>query len=848
MNHRTALLAAGLTLFAAVHLRADSAPPQIAIKPYVVVSNPPPIQMLVPGFTVRQLPLELNNINNLVYAPDGRLFALGYDGNVYQLKDTDGDGLEDTATYFYKNDHGEIPASVGMAWGPGGLYIASQHRVIRLRDKGDGTGEVETVTSGWVKMAIAAGSGLDAVGVAVDKSGNIYFGLGADAWSSPYRVDKKTGESEYDVHSERGTIQKLSPDWKRRETICTGVRFTVSLAINAAGDLFCTDQEGATWLANGNPFDELLNILPGRHYGFPPRHPKYLPDVIDEPSVFDYAPQHQSTCGLHFNEPVAASAEVFGPGWWRGDAIISGESRGKIWHTKLVKTAAGYVAQNNLIACLSHLTIDSAPTPDGGLIVTCHSGAPDWGTGPGGKGMLFKISYSDKTAPQPVLAYAASPTETRIVFDRPINPGLFKNLVRQSAVTMGKYVTAGDRFESFHPSYPAVGAQLALPRYDVPVLSAGIAADNRSLVLRTVRRDAAVNYAVKLPFDCMSESNSTASGGTDNAIDLLTDLTGVEANWRASNGKTNWSGWLPHLDLDVSRGFTAASEEHQRLFGLMKKSGTLTLRAQLDLWQMLHPAVQPGAKLDYEYPPETVTVILKSSRSFKLKTSVPAIRVSSREWRVTVQSKQNQWLPLELTLSTGGSGPKLEATWFTDEDPRPRAFPLRRILTPWAMPDTGEPAVVATRQIPEIAGGDWERGKKLFFSEQAACYKCHQVGGEGGKIGPDLSNVIYRDYASVLRDIQEPSATINPDHIAYNIELKDGGSATGVVLENTPERVVLGQITGASLTVEKSNIASMKASSVSLMPEGLLKAMNAQQQRDLLTFLLTTPPPVAKGN
>ena len=82
--------------------------------PFVAVTNPPPVQMLVPGFTVRELPLELNNINNLVFAPDGRLFALCYDGNVLQLKDTDGDGLEDTASYFYKNDANEIQPSIGM--------------------------------------------------------------------------------------------------------------------------------------------------------------------------------------------------------------------------------------------------------------------------------------------------------------------------------------------------------------------------------------------------------------------------------------------------------------------------------------------------------------------------------------------------------------------------------------------------------------------------------------------------------------------------------------------------------------------------------------------------------------
>ena len=225
------------------------------------ITNPPPVQMLVPGFSVRQLPLELNNVNNLVYAPDGRLFALGYDGNIHQLKDTDGDGLEDTATDFYKNERNEILPSIGMAWGPAGLYIASQKRILRVRDIGDGTGALETVTSGWVEPTGKAGSDLDSVGLAVDAEGNIFFGLCCDKWNEAYRVNKETGKSEYDIRSDRGTIQQLSRDGKRRKAIATGLRFTVSLAFNANGDLFCTDQEGATWLPNGNPFDELLQYF-----------------------------------------------------------------------------------------------------------------------------------------------------------------------------------------------------------------------------------------------------------------------------------------------------------------------------------------------------------------------------------------------------------------------------------------------------------------------------------------------------------------------------------------------------------------------------------------------------------
>src|SRR5262249_48246194 len=151
-------------------------------------------------------------------------------------------------------------------------------------------------------------------------------------------------------------------------------------------------------------------------------------------------------------------------------------------------------------------------------------------------------------------------------------------------------------------------------------------------------------------------------------------------------------------------------------------------------------------------------------------------------------------------------------------------LPLRRVLMPWARPPSSQTAP-ASREIPELVSGDWERGKKIFFSEPAICFKCHQVAGEGGRIGPDLSSLVYRDYASVMRDITQPSAAINPDHLAYNVELRDGESVTGVILDDRQDGLVIGQVTGQSVTIPRSKIASVKASSVSLMPEGLLQPL-----------------------
>ena len=147
------------------------------LRPFALMGNPPPVQMIVPGFVVRELPVQLTNVNNLAYGPDGKLYAYAYDGNVYRLEDTDGDGLEDKASHFFQNENEEIVGSVGMAWGPDkNLYLASRQRVVRLRDKGDGTAALETFASGWEAPDNPGTRYLDVYGVAFDRAGNFYFG------------------------------------------------------------------------------------------------------------------------------------------------------------------------------------------------------------------------------------------------------------------------------------------------------------------------------------------------------------------------------------------------------------------------------------------------------------------------------------------------------------------------------------------------------------------------------------------------------------------------------------------------------------------------------------------------
>jgi len=774
-----------------------------------------PVHFLAPGFTVRELPVRLTNINGLTYAPDGRLFALGYDGRIHVLRDTDGDGLEDRADIFW--DKPTLRTPIAMAWRPEGLYVVSNSKVSLFHTDKDGRAEREdVVVKGWVKDDGTTGGGVDALGLAFDAKDNLYFGVGCADYTNAYRI--KNGQAHYDLKSERGTILKVSPNRKRREIVCTGIRFPYALAFNRHGDLFCTDQEGETWLPGGNPLDELNHIIPGRHYGFPPRHPKYLPDVHDEPPVVAFSPQHQSSCGLKFNE-ARPGWKAFGPAGWEGDALVAGFSRGKIWRVRLVKTPAGYVGRPTLIAALKMLALDLAVSPQGDLVVTCHSGAPDWGSGPGGPGRLFKISYNGRAAPQPVAAWAANPLEVRVAFDRPV-PASFLDPGR-ARIVFGEHVRAADRYEVLRPGYATVAAQQRAYRGRLAVAAARLSPDRRALILATDPHPMNATYALTLPLRPSAKQ-------PDEAIDLAYDLTGAEASWTSNkNAVAPWSGWLPHLDLDVAHALTAGSAEHEQLHHLLKRSGRLMLKTRLQL-----PAGQVFLRLTACAPIDVETSDQAARSAAGKDGHEAAVRLASK----------GRPIDLRVSLRTGTGAPaQLHVSYHTADDPTERPLPLERVLLPWA-PAAPPAADVPTGPPPELAGGDWRRGEAIFFGKEANCAACHRIGSKGGAIGPDLSNLVHRDAASVLRDIVEPSAAINPDYIAYLVELKDGRVLTGTVRTEADDKVRVFGADAAETVVPRSAVERLQARTVSLMPQGYAEQLGEERLRDLLTFLTTSAP------
>jgi putative heme-binding domain-containing protein len=806
------------------------------------VDNPPAIQMLTPGFTSVELPVKITNVNNVLYRPDGALVTLGYNGDVHVLKDSDGDGIEDHARIFWKNDKGSLRGPIGMVWIPPGfprgqgVLVASKGKVSALldTDKDDVADHEWVIAQGWKEIA----QNVDAVGMAISPDGYLYFGLGTADYSNPYQVDAQ-GQSHYDLSSDRGTIQQVNLKTLERETYCTGIRFPIGIAINRNGVLFCTDQEGATWLPNGNPRDELLVIERGKHYGFPPRHPLYNPSVIDEPALAEFGPQHQSTCGMLWNDSNP-NGRAFGPTSWHGQAILCGESRGKLWRTQVVSTKAGYVAQPQLMACLQMLTVDSCLAPNGDLVVACHGGNPDWGTGPAGIGKLFRVRMTEPDVPRPIVAWAQSPTELRIAWDKPLRPEDLAGLEDQLSLECGLHVRPGDHFENLIPPYAVVKNQLAAPRYSVPIRGVSVMPDMQTVLIQVPHTQANLHYAVRwqppgtqTPTDTQTPSLFPGTGlpsiasRPDYAMEVRLD--GALAKWQSVSGNSQVL-WLPHLDLDLSRRLTQGSSLHRAFFESLNGPGELELHAQLDMFHWLRPKVQSGSKIDYGWPAETVHLTIETN----------ADSVNQNSWEAV---DREAWTEIRLRLtSRDASKLWVTPTVSTNEDSRPRPVPLDRLHLPWNSGAAESPSVqTENTALAQLEGGNWGRGRKIFHSETAACFKCHAMGSPSAKIGPDLANLVHRDFESVLRDIVQPSYAIHPDHIGHQIRLDSGIVLTGTI--RTEEgRMVVGDAKGTSTVIPRDRIEEMKVTQTSVMPEELLKAFSADQVRDLMTFLLTPPP------
>lgn len=146
--------------------------------------------------------------------------------------------------------------------------------------------------------------------------------------------------------------------------------------------------------------------------------------------------------------------------------------------------------------------------------------------------------------------------------------------------------------------------------------------------------------------------------------------------------------------------------------------------------------------------------------------------------------------------------------------------------------------------VPEMEAGLQARtkliGQQVF--KDATCAQCHEMGEEGGAIGPDLSDVVERfknDRAAIVREIVDPSHRIEPKYVMQTVVTVEGRVISGIVTEETDDEITMieNPESAAPIVIAQDDIEDMIESNKSMMPKALLDQFTQDEIYELLAYL-----------
>ena len=137
--------------------------------------------------------------------------------------------------------------------------------------------------------------------------------------------------------------------------------------------------------------------------------------------------------------------------------------------------------------------------------------------------------------------------------------------------------------------------------------------------------------------------------------------------------------------------------------------------------------------------------------------------------------------------------------------------------------------------------GDAKNGRAIFAAESVVnCKSCHRLDGIGQEVGPDLSKIgAKHPRPELLRQIVEPSLTVDPKYTVYHLATTSGLVHTGLLSERTEKAIVLRDAQNKLIQIPVEEVEMLTPQKESLMPTLLLRGLTAQQAADLLDYLLS---------
>lgn len=150
-------------------------------------------------------------------------------------------------------------------------------------------------------------------------------------------------------------------------------------------------------------------------------------------------------------------------------------------------------------------------------------------------------------------------------------------------------------------------------------------------------------------------------------------------------------------------------------------------------------------------------------------------------------------------------------------------------------PDNIEEQIRKYRQVLAEKPGDRAAGKVVF---DKTCATCHKLFGQGHNVGPELTGANRRDPEYLLQRIIDPNRIVGKEYLVAVVQDVQGRTHSGIVVEDSPQRVVLKKENEQTTVIPRGDVEQMKLTDKGLMPEGLPETLNEQDFCNLVAYLM----------
>jgi putative membrane-bound dehydrogenase-like protein len=817
----------------------------------------------------------------------------GYQGpkadRIRVFEDTKGTGKADKITTFFEGTSSTMCLAFDRE---GALYVATRMEIFRLRDtKGTGSSDERTPIVHLETSGTYPHDGL--AGMAFDYNGDLYFGMGENL-GFPYKLIGSDGSS-VSGGGEGGNMFRCKPDGSHVERFATGFWNPFQCCFDTFGRLFTVDND-----PDSRPPCRLLHVVEGGDYGFRFRYGRKgthpfdswngeLPGTLPMASATGEAPAGL-ICYQSEGLPPEYHGELMATSWGdhRIDRFTLSDHGATAWAkmTPLVTGGEDFRPASIAIA------------PDRSLYFT------DWVSKAyevHGKGRIWRV-VSREPRPVEIVAPSDIKEEDHIKkleemalqgFAWPVR--LIPESRFQPLKFLGKSVAPAVRAEALRRAKTAEVRDIALATLDDPdpfmqqaarqalqhivgeltdLDVPNLPSAGQRLGVMLVLRAADEKYGRKFLPALLSDSDPSVRFaaiewvGEEKIKDLrprIAEMLNGEANTRDL-----FNACVAALELldGTQRPDEFHGEKYAAKVLLDEQSSGEVRRLALRMLPPDHPALSlerlkgllesPDAALKLEAiralraspQPGRFALLADLARDANLPPAARADAIvglsesdSQHSLLLALATSEDPVVRTEALRSLRGSvlNPtqtrQLEALATKDQvtrelverilAPPPPANPPRHDVEAWLKTDDGP--------------GDPAAGERIFFHPRAAgCYRCHEMHGRGGQIGPDLTTAVRSlGKRKLVESIVDPSKEIAPRFVPWTIEMKDGRVMTGLLVTEGPgDLETYADNTGKLFTLKPDDIAARHPLAKSIMPEGLADALTPQEFRDLLAFLL----------